>query len=278
MSGQYVPAWQRIKIKQSQQDENGKQTSFEEEDPLNITTHLATGSLTRKEKQRLIRGEQDGGKVTKKKLKSTNRKKEKLAKKVRSEITRKTVLKDQLRYLIDFFLEKSSDHLPEIIKNMDNVKANYSEERLNRTSGNDDNGVVEVWKFSKQKQNWLIKHFFNVDELPIAYNKLVILYFKDLKGEGLKQSISEKCQAKIKEWNAYAQRELDKIKEIVEGKDTAEKETENGKDGEDQDKESGEKKKKDETVEIPPNKEVAERCLELLEAWDSETDLHLISV
>lgn len=273
MSGQHIPAWQRIKIKQTQTDEN-KAEGFDEEDPLNITTHLATGSLTRREKQRLIKGDQNTSKVVKKKAKTTNRKKEKLAKDVRSEIKRKTVLKDQLRYLIDFYLEKSSEKLPDAIQNLENVKANYSEEKLNKAAGDDNSGIVDVWKFSKQKQNWLIKHFFDVEELPVAYDDLVILYFKDLRGEGLKQSISEKCREKIKEWNDYVQQELDKIKAIVDGKET---ESEPSKDGKEEEKKT-DKSGEDEALQIPPNRGIAERCLKLLEAWDSAAELQLLSI
>lgn len=274
MSNQHIPAWQRIKIKQTQTDENKTESGFDEEDPLNITTHLATGSLTRKEKQKLIKGDQNNCRVTKKKVKSSNRKKEKLAKDVRSEIKRKTVLKDQLRYLIDFYLEKSSEELPSVIRDMENIKANYSEEKLNGATGDDANGVVDVWKFSKQKQNWLIKHFFNVEELPVAYDELVILYFKDLKGESLKQSIAEKCHAKINEWNDYVKRELEKIKNIVDGKDAEEEES---KEGEDK-KEADNTKEDKQEMEIPPNKDVAQRCIKLLEAWGSNEDLQLLSI
>lgn len=141
----------------------------------------------------MIRGDNNTNKIAKKKVKSNSRKKEKLAKDVREEIKRKTVLKDQLRYLIDFYLEKVSDKLPDDVQDLENVKINYPEEKLQKKS-DEELGVVDVWKFSKQKQNWLIKHFFNVEELPLEYNELIMQYFKDLKGETLKQSISEKCQ------------------------------------------------------------------------------------
>ncbi|QLL34481.1 hypothetical protein HG536_0G03430 [Torulaspora globosa] len=275
MSSQHIPAWQRIKIKQTQTDENKAEAGFDEEDPLNITTHLATGSLTRREKQRLIKGDQNASRVAKKKAKTTNRKKEKLAKDVRSEIKRKTVLKDQLRYLIDFYLEKSSERLPDAIQNSENVKTNYSEEKLHKAGSDGNSGVVDVWKFSKQKQNWLIKHFCDLEEIPVAYDDLIILYFKDLKGEGLKQSISERCRGKVKEWNDYVQLEMDKIKAIVDGK---EMESEQSKEGDEEEKKTDKAKEVEQALQIPPNRDIAQRCLKLLEAWDSAAELQLLSI
>lgn len=269
MSDQHIPAWQRIKIKQTQKEDGNN--DFAEEDPLNITTHLATGSLTKKEKQKLIRGDNNTNKIAKKKVKSNSRKKEKLAKDVREEIKRKTVLKDQLRYLIDFYLEKVSDKLPDDVQDLENVKINYPEEKLQKKS-DEELGVVDVWKFSKQKQNWLIKHFFNVEELPLEYNELIMQYFKDLKGETLKQSISEKCQKKIEEWNSYVERELVKMKEIVEGND----QEENSEGNEDTEKQvDGDLKKNEEELEIPPNKDVASRCLKLITVWGSDNGQEL---
>lgn len=270
MSEPHIPAWQRIKIKQEQ---NQKETSdFADEDPLNITTHLATGSLTKREKQKLIRGDNSTSKIVKKRTKS-NRKKEKLAKDVRDEIKRKTVLKDQLRYLIDFYLEKVSEKLPDEVYSMENVKTNYPEERLKK-SKDKDLEVIDVWKFSKQKQNWLIKHFFNIQQLPRQYDELLMQYFKDLKGETLKQSISEKCHNKIEEWNSYVERELEKMKKIVEGSDQ-EEDSEAAKDTEKQ--VSEDTKQKEQEPEVPPNKDIASRCLRLLQAWEPEGDLELKS-
>lgn len=269
MSSQHVPAWQRIVIKQNQKDD--EVNDFAEEDPLNITTHLASGSLTKKEKQKLIKGENTSNKVAKKKVKSNDRKKEKLAKDLREEVKRKTVLKDQLRYLIDFYLEKVSEKLPSSVSDLENVKANYPEEKLKK-NGDEELGVVDVWKFSKQKQNWLIKHFFNIRELPLEYDELVMQYFKDLKGEALKQSIAEKCRAKIEEWNKYVEQELAKMKDIVEGNDEGAA-SESQENAEMQENDAG--KEKSEETQIIPNKDVASRCLQLLKIWASDDDLAL---
>lgn len=251
MSSQHIPAWQRIVIKKQQQNlEEGADSV--NEDPLNITTHLATGTLTKKEKQRIIRGDSTNNskKVTKKK-ENSNRKREKLAKDEREDKIRNTVLKDQLRYLIDFYLTKVEDGLPSVLYELQNVKNNYPEEKLLR----DDNKVVEVWKFSKQKQNWLIKHFFKIEEIPVQYDDLLIAYFKDLKSEGVKNTVSTKCHEKIKEWNEYNENQELQMKKLVEEKTPDQQSSDDT---------------KPEAPSIPPNKDIVSRCTKLLEQWQDE--------
>ena len=62
MSENHVPAWKRIALKRqtiSSGDESKEkgQSNLIDDDPLNITTHLSTGNLTKKEKKRIINGE-----------------------------------------------------------------------------------------------------------------------------------------------------------------------------------------------------------------------------
>ena len=47
----HVPAWKRFAIKNKNE---GKREI--EDDPLNVTTHLATGSLTKKQKKSILNG------------------------------------------------------------------------------------------------------------------------------------------------------------------------------------------------------------------------------
>lgn len=56
MSENHVPAWKRIALKRqtiSSGDESKEkgQSNLIDDDPLNITTHLSTGNLTKKEKK-----------------------------------------------------------------------------------------------------------------------------------------------------------------------------------------------------------------------------------
>lgn len=256
MSSQHIPAWQRIVIKKQQQNSEDGANSLNE-DPLNITTHLASGTLTKKEKQRIIRGDDTNNnskKVTKKNP-SSNKKREKLARDEREDKIRNTVLKDQLRYLIDFYLTKVEDELPSTLYELQNVKTNYPEEKLQR----DDNKVVEVWKFSKQKQNWLIKHFFKIEEIPLQYDDLLIAYFKNLKSEGVKDTVTTKCHQKIKEWNEYIEMQELQIKQAIEEK------------GHDQQSSDDTKPKEEQPSSIPPNKNIVSRCAKLLKEWQDES-------
>lgn len=262
MSGEHIPAWKRIAIKQKAQ---GDGEDIISNDPLNVTTHLATGSLTKKEKKRIINGDtglkKSTGKVSKASKKE--KKREKLPKDAR-ESKKNKVLKDQLRYLIEFYRFKIEQELPEEVKNLENVKVNIDFQEAPK----DENGVVDIWKFSKQKQNWLIKHFFTVEEIPVAYDSLLISYFGDLQGRA-KDELLEKCQAKAKEWNEYVTAEEEKIKAIVEAPEASEKkEDEESEDKEtESDKKKAEELKKEEEQKPVPIKEVAQRCHKLLKKW-----------
>lgn len=263
MPSQHVPAWQRIVIKQQQGKQEGN--DFIDEDPLNVTTHLATGTLTKKEKKRIIRGDNANitSRVAKKKINS-NKKREKLNREDRDDKRRKTVLKDQLRYLIDFYLYKVSDDLPEALCSLPNVQSNYPEEALNERKKNDT--VIEIWKFSKQKQNWLIKHFFRTEEIPVEYDELLISYFADLKSEFLRSSLSERCWGNIKEWNDFAEQQELEIKNIVEG--NTEEKADAQENSQEDEKDVEKTKEKNEETTIPPNKQAVARSVKLLEVWN----------
>ncbi|CCD24432.1 RNA-binding ribosome assembly factor RBP95 NDAI_0D01190 [Naumovozyma dairenensis CBS 421] len=266
MSSNHIPAWRKIAIKKKLENKDGAVLN---DDPLNVTTHLATGSLTRKEKKRIIKGESsvsvDRNKVSK--LKKSG-KREKLPKDQR--ITKKSkVLKDQLRYLIEFYKSRVENTLPKELYALENVKLNFP--------GNDEDdkidpasGVIEIWKFSKQKQNWLIKHFFNMEEIPSEYDPLLISYFKDLPGKS-KDDLSEKCLGQIKSWNEYVEKEEAKMSAIVNGDENKEGTNDEGNDDE-ASKEDEIKEKKPEDIskieiEVVPNKEATIRSHLLLKQW-----------
>ncbi|CAI4037597.1 hypothetical protein SMKI_03G0720 [Saccharomyces mikatae IFO 1815] len=268
MPENHIPAWKRIALKNQtskSEDNISKQTQSNiiDDDPLNITTHLSTGNLTKKEKKRIINGEKKSTKKEKRVSKPGTKKKEKLSKEEKDS-KKNRILKDQLRYLIDFFKTKSESKFPAPILELESVKENYGNSLTKDESV--DSGVVEVWKFSKQKQNWLIKHFFNLDEIPSIYNDLLLLYFKDLQGKSKDELIS-KCQDKLKQWNDYAEDQEAKIKALIEGENASEpvnyEETEKGKN------ESGAVEKVPKEL-LMPNKELVQRSLKLLEIWNNE--------
>ena len=198
------------------------------------------------------------------------KKKEKLSKDEKNSKKNK-ILKDQLRYLIEFFRTKSESKFPTGILELESVKENYGDSLIKDEPS--ESGVVEVWKFSKQKQNWLIKHFFNLDEIPSVYNDLLLLYFRDLQGKSKEELIS-KCKGKLQQWNDYVEDQETKIKALI-AEDKA-SEPINGEEKEEGEKdgnaEQGKQKEvQDEQEEVQmPNKELVQRSLKLLEIWKND--------
>ena len=280
MENGHIPAWKRIAIKKQSTENAGSSDDFSTEDPLNVTTHLSTGTLSKKEKTRIINKDLDVGRTKNKVSKNKkDKKKQKLPREERMQ-KKQLVLKDQLRYLLDFYKNKVSKDIPENVMKLESVKVNYAEDEPVET---DENMVVEVWKFAKSKQNWLIKHFFSIDEIPIEYDDILVVYLKDLKGK-VKEELKEKCMAQLKAWNNYMIAEQEKIKAMVENdapKADEDKEKEDDSKKEEK-KEEKEEEKKDEVV--PPRKDIVHRSQKLLLKWaeleDSDIkkdDLELIN-
>lgn len=252
----HIPAWKRINIKDV--DTEYKNENLDD-DPLNITTHLATGSLTRREKKRIIKGENTSTLHINKKIKPIKRikqnKTERLSKK-------QDILKDQLRYLLEFYNEKIGT-LPDEIQVLPSVKKHFN--NIENTSSQGISDVVTVWTFSKQKQNWIIKHLFNIAEIPRQYNQVLLVYFKDLRGRGKELLISQ-CMEKIQEWNEYCLEQKKKIRDLVNGTTTPVGTSESTTDAPKKldSCKSGAKKSLDL---IPPSKDIIIRCKTLLDSW-----------
>ncbi|SCU99086.1 LADA_0H17480g1_1 [Lachancea dasiensis] len=187
---EHVPAWKRIAIKKRESE------SAEDNAALNVTTHLATANLSKQEKRRIIRGE-TGTNKSKKANPNKRQKKDKAPREERL-LHKEEVLKDQLRYLIDFYREKVGQ-LPREIWDHKPVRIQLggSDEDPAKDEPNPDSEskaeVTEVWKFSKQKQNWLLKHVLDDTQIPSYYDELVYAYFKDLKG-GSKLALVSSCR------------------------------------------------------------------------------------
>lgn len=265
MSEEHIPAWKRIL---SNKQDTSSSFNPVTEDPLNITTHLATGSLTRKEKKQIINKSNSTLNAKKNKVHKgakKDRKKEKLPKADR-ELRKSKVLKDQLRYLIEFYRFKKEKKLPEILYTLESVKINYPEDLDKEVDETKD--VVDIWKFSKQKQNWLIKNFLNLDEIPSHYDDLLISYFQDIQGRS-RSELLDKARGILEEWNKYAIEQEEKIKAIVEG-DDKETKTEEGDDkdesGDDSEvKPTSEQSDKPEEL-VMPNKDRVSRSYKLVKA------------
>lgn len=267
---EHVPAWKRFQIKKT---DEGKKAE-EELDSLIVSTHLSTGSLSKKEKKRIIRGDDVSQTKNKVSKQSKGKKREKLARDERLK-KKETVLKDQLRYLIDFYTLQCELELPEAVKELPSVKENIAL----GSAAEDKNVVKDVWKFSKQKQNWLIKHILSLDELPSVFNPLVIKYFEDLKG-GSKTQMIEQCLDIVNKHNTYLQKQKQEMANIVLNEpkkdapveDSIEKDEKNEESDDDQESknppEAEELNLEQKNVELlPPSKELLDRVCTLLDVW-----------
>ncbi|CAR30590.1 RNA-binding ribosome assembly factor RBP95 [Lachancea thermotolerans CBS 6340] len=182
----HIPAWKRIAIKSQSPEQTPDETA------LNVTTHLATANLSKREKRRIIRGEPEGGKAKKAANPNKKQKKDKLPREERN-LHKEEVLKDQLRYLIDFYREKVGK-LPATVYEHKPVRAQLGDPQVeDAEEASADAGVVSVWKFSKQKQNWLLKHILDDVQIPACYDDLLYSYFKDLKG-GARAGLEQACR------------------------------------------------------------------------------------
>lgn len=178
--------------------------------------------------------------------------------------------------MIEFYRKKAELELPKELYELENVRINYPES--SKDVMDDATGVVEIWKFSKQKQNWLIKHFFNLDEVPSEYNDLLITYFKDLQGRS-KDDLSKRCFDKVNEWNEYMAKEDERIAAIVNGDEQGEKDSEKQPEEDEKKEDEVEADKKEEPELVMPNKDVVKRSHQLLKIWcNSEDDLSNIEL
>ncbi|QFZ31102.1 hypothetical protein EJF16_10696 [Clavispora lusitaniae] len=111
------------------------------------------------------------------------------------------------------------------------------------------------WKFSKQKQNWLLK---NIESIPQNYEASLILYVEGIQG-GARTRLVEQLKQVVEKWNAVAQAVEDRVNAQLYGT------------GEEKKDENETKEEKEETKEESgPSKEYAIRCNKLLAAISEE--------
>ncbi|AET37578.1 RNA-binding ribosome assembly factor RBP95 Ecym_1344 [Eremothecium cymbalariae DBVPG len=196
----HIPAWKKIEIKQQQNQDGDAGGSYDEEDALNVSTHLATGSLTRRDRAQIVQKRPSSSKVSK------PCKRQKLSKPERLERSHNRVLRDQLRYLIDFYLEKTAEDgdssaaaagggLPSGLRQLESVQQHLSERQH---AGE----ITSTWKFSKQKQNWLMKHLWDTNAIPNEYNPLVKSYVRGIEGRA-KITLTDQCTDMLKKWDDW---------------------------------------------------------------------------
>lgn len=151
----------------------------------------------------------------------------------------------------------------------------------------------EHWKFSKQKQNWIIK---NIRHIPENYEGVLIKYLESIKG-GSRDRIVEEMKSVVEKWNKMVDEAEEQLKKDL---DNAEEKEKSGDDDDDgnktQEEDKEEKTKKDKSKknkpkkkavlekETPPDYDYAVRAREvhralsgeklLLKSIDSEEDQH----
>lgn len=103
----------------------------------------------------------------------------------------------------------------------------------------------DTWKFSKSKQNWIIRHVYDTAIIPISYHEYLLNYLEGVKG-GIRDRIVETAQKTINEWN-----------EFMSEKDSSDKEEEKGEKEENTEAEKPKKPKKKVEVKAPPTEDVA---------------------
>lgn len=114
------------------------------------------------------------------------------------------------------------------------------------------------WKFSKQKQNWILK---NIRNIPGEYEEALSVYLEGLQG-GSRTRIVDSLKAVIEKWNVLAAEAEAKVEKELEEKLLGKKaEEENEKKGEEKNEE---KKKETEKEEDAVDLEYALRCRNLV--------------
>lgn len=141
-----VPAWKRIGLEVKKDLE---------EDPLAITTHLESATVTNKQAKRLNK--------QKRKLEAGEKKPPKRVKLPKSE-RGPPPERDQLAYLRQYHEDK------------------------------------DQWKFSKQKQNWILR---NIRTIPQEYERALVAYLEGLQG-GSRDRVAEEMREVVNKWNVLA--------------------------------------------------------------------------
>lgn len=122
----------------------------------------------------------------------------------------------------------------------------------------------EHWKFSKQKQNWLIK---NIRQVPESYEASLLRYLESVQG-GSRERIVEQMKAVVDTWNTMvddAEEQMKRDLEETEEKDSDEHatNTKKTKTKTKKTKQEKPKKKAEQEKETPPDYDYAVRAREV---------------
>ena len=243
-----IPAWKKKlnlkEIKESNNNNNNTNTN----DSLKVVKHLSTDTILSKKDKKNIINQQN--KVSKKRKERT-RNKTKVADKIEKyEHLNNTFLRDQFKYLIEYYIYKYSvKELPEVIKTQENVKMNMELEE----------NAIKSWKFNKNKQVWLLKNCFAKEDkiketlvIPQIYDPLLVEYFINLPSESaIKKDLIERCWSILKSWNDGIAKQREHMKKMLEDE----------KEEEDDEKDN---EKKDEENIVLPHKDAVTRAHQIV--------------
>lgn len=254
---QKIPAWKKLGLKVKNSVEN---------DPLAIAAHIGSADTESivKENAKKRKLESENNSETPKSAKEIkNRKKGKDNDRTQKAPKRQKLPKDQRK--------------PPPEKDQLHYLKQFNEDKDN-------------WKFSKQKQNWIIK---NIRDIPDDYEDYLFNYLKTIQG-GSKDRLIQDLKSVIESWNKLAE-EAEKIlkerlnedehenesrrRNRLNEAENEENEDKDGKDGKNKKNAKNEKPKKKEQLkkESPPDYDYAVRARELyLLLADEKLLLHSI--
>lgn len=130
-----------------------------------------------------------------------------------------------------------------------NYLRQYTEDRAN-------------WKFSKQKQNWIIKNLENIED---KYEGALLAYLEGMQG-GSRDRVIESCQNTISRWNDLVEKIEAKLDQESDQLNNEESNDKADTDGQDKDKASTETQ---ESV----NRDHVKRCITILKVLTETTPL-----
>lgn len=243
-SEENIPAWKKkINLKQIKESN----TNSVPNDSLKVVKHLSSDTiLSKKDKKSIISQQNKVSKKSKDKIRSKAKMNDKLEKQVHLTTT---FLRDQLKYLIEYYIYKYSvEELPEDVKSQENVQKNMD---LN-------DSAIKSWKFNKNKQIWLLKNCFVKEDvhsegliIPQVYDAILVEYFINLPKESkIKKDLVEKSWEILKSWNEGVRKQKAYMVKML-NEEGEEKENK----GDDEEKEA-----KDDQKVILPHKDIVSRA------------------
>lgn len=175
------PAWKRLGLKVK---------SVVSHDPLAIATErLAPAPKSKKNDKKQEKNIRE--------IKDSSKTKEKVNTKRKTEDDEKEVKSKKLPKRLK--VPKSERKESNVVKDQLNYIRQFTSDRNN-------------WKFSKQKQNWIIK---NIKHIPEDYERDMITYLKSVQG-GSKDRIVNEMKETVEEWNKMVQEAEEQMKKDLE--------------------------------------------------------------